>query len=121
MINSAARESSMQIYTHPNNSVYLEQIMGEAHSKMDGWRPAKLSGLDVIYSEAVPELCDSKTDFISQADDRFTEFPTSSPATWEVYFGFVKPVKVPNFIMADMHRYTMQSRGFYLVGSLDEI
>jgi len=111
----------MQIYTHPNNSVHLEQIKSEAHSKMDGWRPAKLSGLDIIYSEAVPELCDSKTEFVGVADDRFTEFPTTSPATWEVYFGFVKPAKVPNFLLADMNRYTVGFRGYYLVGGLDEI
>lgn len=98
----------MEIYTHPNNKKYLNEIQASVKESQAnlGVCPISLDGFRVHFSELVPELCDSKTDFVSVADDKFTEFSVKSPSGWEVYFGFVKPVKVPNFLLTDLHRYT---------------
>jgi hypothetical protein len=101
----------MQIFTHPNNKNLLMQIQESVKESQDkfGVRPIRPDGFEVIFDNFIPELCDSKTDFVSQADDRFTEFATSSPATWEVYFGFVKPVKVPHFLLMNPRRMTFMN------------
>jgi hypothetical protein len=106
----------MNIYTHPNNKKYLDQIRSEARK---AYQPIRLDGFGVIFSEAVPELVDSKTKFTS-CDSKFIEYNTTNPSDWELYFGFVKPEKEPNFVMIDDRRFSFMSRGGPVVGSSND-
>ncbi len=100
----------MQILTHPDNAKYIDEIKVLASDRLDSmsYHPINLNSFVIQYSDLIRKDADSKTDFISQEDDRFTEFSTKNPSDWEVYFGFVKPVQVPNFIFFDPHRYTVR-------------
>lgn len=63
-----------------------------------------IGGIPIIYSDSIPPTVPSKIDFEDVEKNKLCAYSTSNPKDWEVYFGFVKPVQVPNFLMIDDHK-----------------
>ena len=97
----------VQILTHPNNKHNLEKLQVEQALNRYGYHPIRTLGIPIVYSELVPETTPSKTDFLDAEKNKFCSYSTTNPKDWEVYFGFVKPIPIPNFVMMDDHKTTV--------------
>ena len=51
-------------------------------------------------TESIPAESPSKDEF-EACNSKFCEYNNTTPAEWELYFGFVKPKMVPNFVMTE--------------------
>lgn len=100
----------VQILTHPNNKHHLEKLQVEQALNRYGYHPIRTLGIPIVYSELVPETTPSKTDFLDAEKNKFCSYSTTNPKDWEVYFGFVKGVPEPHFLMMDDHFSRMDHR-----------
>ena len=102
----------MKIITHPSNKEFLLEIFKEVNNTHDqGFmyiRP--LNSIDVIFDSFMKPTTDSKTEFEAE-EDKFCEYNTDKPSEWELFFGFIKPKKVPYFILYDDRKYTFSYYG----------
>jgi len=97
----------MQILTHPNNRALIESIPQKLeeeeyypiHKTANG-----LGRIPIIFDDLIPETKPSKDHFEDVEKNRFCAHSTYKPKDWEVYFGFVKALPEPNFIMMHDHR-----------------
>jgi hypothetical protein len=97
----------MQILTHPNNKALIESISPKLEEKEYHpihYNPNGLGRIPIIFDELIPETKPSKDHFEDVEKNRFCAHSTYKPKDWEIYFGFVRALPEPNFIMMDDHR-----------------
>jgi len=94
----------VQIITHPNNRHHIDKL--EIQPALNGYEyhQIKPMGIPILYSDLIPETTPSKTHFADVEKNRFCSYSETRPKDWEVYFGFVKPVPVPHFVMMHDHK-----------------
>ena len=107
----------MQIITHPNNKRYIDMIPQKL--KTCEYHPIKyvpdhmeLGAIPIVYSDLVPETVPSKTNFEDVEHSKFCDYETKCPKDWEVYFGFVRALPEPNFIIMHDHRSSINHRSW---------
>lgn len=96
-----------KLITHPNNIIFINQFTEEIiRYQFDCGIFTNLNGIEVITDSTVPEFVKSKTEFEESRPDKFVAHSTYKPKDWEIYFGFVKPIMVRNYvIMENMSSY----------------
>lgn len=97
----------MQILTHPNNRDLIESLSPKLEEKEYHpihYSPNGLGRIPIVFSDMVTETKPSKDHFEDVEKNRFCSYSTFHPRDWEVYFGFVRALPEPNFIMMDNHR-----------------
>lgn len=97
-----------KLITHPNNISFIEQFKEEKiNNDFTCGVFTHLNGIEVITDIDLPEFTKSRTDFEEVQSDKFVAHTTYKPQYWEIYFGFVKPIMVRNYvIMENMSSYT---------------
>lgn len=94
----------MQIITHPNNRHHIDKLEIQPALDRCEYHQIRPMGIPIVYSDLIPETTPSKTHFADVEKNRFCSYSQTCPKDWEVYFGFVKPVLVPHFIMMHDHK-----------------
>lgn len=97
-----------KLITHPNNIIFINQFTEEIiRDQFDLGVFTNLNGIEVITNSDIPEFAKSKTDFEEVCPDKFVAHSTHNAKDWEIYFGFVKPAMVRQYILyEDMSGYT---------------
>jgi hypothetical protein len=96
----------VQILTHPNNKDLIESVVPKLEEKEYHpihYSPMGLGKIPIIFDSLIPETKPSKDHFEDVERNKFCTYSTYKPKDWEVYFGFVKALPEPNFIMMDDH------------------
>jgi hypothetical protein len=93
----------MQILTHPNNEGKLSDIRISEALEGREYHPIRLGGIPIVFDKLMSETTPSKTVFEDIEKHKFCAHSTTNPKDWEVYFGFVKGVPEPYFLMMDDH------------------
>lgn len=89
-----------KLITHPNNIIFINQFTEEIiRDQFDCGIFTNLNGIEVITDSTVPEFVKSKTEFEENRPDKFISYSTHNPKDWEIYFDFVKPVMVRQYIV----------------------
>jgi hypothetical protein len=97
----------MQILTHPNNRYFIESLapkLEEQEYHPIHYSPMGIGRIPIVFDKLMDETVPSKTTFEPTERDKFFAHSTTCPKDWEVYFGFVKGVPEPHFIMMHDHR-----------------
>lgn len=94
----------MQILTHPNNEGKICDLRVTEALEGREYHPIRLGGIPIIFDKLMKETVPSKTVFEDVEKNKFCAHSTTNPKDWEVYFGFVKGVPEPYFLMFDDHR-----------------
>ena len=93
----------MQILTHPNNEGKLSDIRISEALEGREYHPIRLGGIPIVFDKLMSETTPSKTVFEDVEKNKFCAHSTTNPKDWEVYFGFVKGVPEPYFLMMEDH------------------
>lgn len=96
----------VQILTHPNNKHLVDSLPKQLEEKEYHpihYSPKGLGRIPIIFDDLVPETRPSKEYFEDLENNRFCAYSTHKPKDWEIYFGFVRALPEPNFVMMDDH------------------
>ncbi len=100
----------MQILTHPNNEGKICDLRVTEALEGREYHPIRLGGIPIVFDKLMKETVPSKTVFEDVEKNKFCAHSTTNPKDWEVYFGFVKGVPEPHFLMMDDHYSRMDHR-----------
>lgn len=88
---------------HPNNEGKICDLKVTEALEVREYHPIRLGGIPIVFDKLMKETVPSKTVFEDVEKNKFCAHSTTNPKDWEVYFGFVKGVPEPYFLMMEDH------------------